>query len=118
MNLTPDRPEHDPSSNQYKPIRRAIAVLEALFEGDFSAKTEKELRLATGLAGTSLWRILQTLEALGWVVQIHESGTKAAHWRVSTKLARIAWAYERDAFRRVQQIEQEYQNVTGKELHA
>ena len=116
MTLATDNPGQHQKANHYKSLQRAAQVFEALFEDDFQGKATHEVAEETGIPDTVVWRILKTWSALGWVVQIPEPGHKAIRWRVSTRLAHIAWAYERDAFQRVQQIEQEYQNVTGKEL--
>lgn len=111
---------NDKSSNTgvTKSLQHAIRVFEALFEDGFAGKSVPEIVLGTGGSQTSIWRALQTLEALGWVVQVPEPGTKRVRWRVSTKMAAIAAAYEQHALRRVHEMRREYMDVTGKELRA
>lgn len=101
-----------------KSLQHAIRAFEALFEDGFAGKSVPEIALETGVPHTSIWRTLQTLEALGWVVQIPEPGTKRVRWRVSTKMAAIAAAYEQHALRRVHEVRSEYMSITGKELRA
>ncbi|MCW9058739.1 MAG: helix-turn-helix domain-containing protein [Gammaproteobacteria bacterium] len=101
-----------------KSLQRATEVFEALFEDDFAGRTDAEIAESTGIPVTTVWRALHTWLALGWVVQIHEPGTKAVRWRVSTRLARIATAYEQHALRRIHEVRNEYMAVTGKELRA
>lgn len=96
---------------------RGIRVLECLFENDFQGKTETAISQETDIPLTTVWRMLNTLKAAGWVVDVPVSGSKAKIWKVNgTVLIRIANKYDESTLRRIQAIEKEHLETTGKEL--
>lgn len=99
-------------------VFKAGKVLESLFKDDFKGKTITEIGKDTGVDPQSVRRSLLTWKALGWVVETPVSGSKQGCWKVSTKLAGIAHAYERYALSRIQGVRREYREVTGRELSA
>ena len=103
-----------PCTNQS--VSKALRVFEALFERDFEGRTLKEIAAATAIPTTTAWRLLKTLEAAGWVVEVPVPGQQHGRWRVSHKLASIADEYEQYCRRRRQDIEQEFFETTGRNL--
>lgn len=99
-------------------IIRGLTILECLFEDGFEGKTLDEIFKQTDIPWTTSWRMLKTMEAKGWVVEVPISGSKRGRWRVSTKLAAIADAYEQHALARLQVVRREFREVTGRELNA
>jgi len=98
-------------------FRRGLNVFECLFEDGFEGRTLQEICDITEIPSTTAWRLLKTLEAKGWVVEAPIAGSKQGCWRVSSRLAGIAHAYERFALERVHGIKSEFREVTGKELN-
>lgn len=96
---------------------RLLQVFECLCEDGFVGKTALELCAQTGIPMPTVWRVLKTLESYGWVVEVSVSGSKQVLWKVSTKMASIAHAYEQHALTRIQGVKSEFQQVTGKELN-
>lgn len=97
-------------------VGKALALFEALVAEGFQAKPLLEIAEAADVSPTTAWRLLKTLEAHGWVVEVPVAGSKQTRWRVATRLAGIAHAYQRDALSRVQAVRQEYRDATGEEL--
>lgn len=96
---------------------RCIRVLECLFENDFQGKTESTISKETGISLTTVWRMLNTLKVAGWVVDVPVSGSKAKVWKVNgSVLIGIANKYDESTLRRIQAIEKEHLEATGKEL--
>lgn len=99
-------------------ITRGLLLLECLFEDGFEGKTLEEISELIDVPRTTAWRMLKTMEARGWVVEVPISGSKQGRWQVSIKLAGIADAYEQHALARVQGVKREFREVTGRELNA
>ncbi|GGX96680.1 hypothetical protein GCM10007160_25380 [Litchfieldella qijiaojingensis] len=97
-------------------VGKALTLFEALVANGFQGKPLLDVAEAAGVNPTTAWRLLKTLEAHGWVVEVPVAGSKQSRWRVATRLASIAHAYQRDALGRVQAVRQEYRDVTGEEL--
>lgn len=97
-------------------VVKALRVLECLFEDGFSAKTLKQIQQATGIHTTTAWRLLQSLKAVGWVVEVATSAHCVLSWQVSDKLAAVASQYRRQALADTQAIERNYLTVTGENL--
>lgn len=104
--------------NKNRSVVRAITILECLFEDDFKGKTLGEISADTNIPSTTAWRILKTIEAKGWVIDVPIAGSKQGAWRLSTKIVGIADSYEQHALAQVQGIKREFQQVTGRELRA
>lgn len=102
-------------STSIRSLSRGLLILETLFKDDFQGKTLDCVAESTEIPKSSAWRILQALEVEGWVVGAPVGG-KQARWQISTKLASIAHAYEQHALARVQGIQREFREVTGKDL--
>lgn len=100
-------------------LAKGLRILEALLEGNFEAKTVVEIAAKTGLPHTTAWRMLKTLEAAGWVVEIPTASAAGHRWEVNADpLARIAHRYQERALKQVHAIKRRYHEVTGKELNA
>jgi len=99
-------------------IIRGLTILECLFEEGFEGKTLDEIFTQTDIPWTTSWRMLKTMEAKGWVVEVPIGGSKQGRWRASSKIVEIANAYERNAIAKVQGIKNEFSNMTGRELKA
>jgi len=97
-------------------VSKALVVFGVLLDDGFQGKTLAELEARVRVPRTTIWRLLKTLEAHGWVVEAPVPGTKGTSWRVSSQLAKVAHAYQRDALSRVQAVRREYRDVTGEEL--
>lgn len=106
------------SENMNNSILRGVQVLEYLFENDFQGKTETDVSNKTEIPLTTVFRILKTLESLGWVVEHAIPGSKLKLWKISIKLTEISKSYELNALRQVQQIKAEHFRVIGKEINA
>ncbi|MBQ0796246.1 helix-turn-helix domain-containing protein [Zhongshania sp.] len=97
-------------------LLRGLSIMECLFEDSFEGKTLDEIFEATDIPSSTAWRMLQTLEAKGWVVELPVGGSKQGRWRVSAKLTSISASYERHALEQVQTIKREFRGVVGKDL--
>lgn len=97
---------------------KALRIMESLFEDGFEGKTLDEVSQETGISRTTAWRLLNTMEAGGWVIETPVAGSKQGRWQVSTRLAGIADAYEQHALARAQRVKREFREVTGRELNA
>lgn len=97
-------------------VSKALALFEVLVTDGFKGKRLGEVAVAAEVPTTTAWRLLKTLEAHGWVVEVPVAGSKQGHWKVATRLASVAHAYQRDALNRLQAVRQEYRDVTGEEL--
>jgi DNA-binding IclR family transcriptional regulator len=97
-------------------VSKALSLFEVLVADNFQSKGLAEVAAMAQVSSSTAWRLLKTLEAHGWVVEVPVAGNKSSRWRVSTQLASIAHAYQRDALSRVQAVRQEYRQVTGEEL--
>lgn len=105
---------NDDTSNTFL---RGIQVLECLFENDFQGKTETTISKETEIPLTTVWRMLKTLKVAGWVFDVPVSGSKAKVWKVNgVVLIGIANQYDESTLRRIQAIEKEHLETTGKEL--
>lgn len=96
---------------------KALRIMDSLFEDGFEGKTLDEIIRATDISYTTAWRLLKTLEAGGWIVEIPMSGSKQGRWRMSTKIAGIASAYKQHALARIHDVKGEYRQITGMELN-
>ena len=99
-------------------VLRATRIMEALYEDGFEGKNLKEISRTTDIPLTTAWRLLKTLESEGWVIEMPVVGSKQGRWKVSTKLAAIADAYEQHALAQIQGVKWEFKQVTGRELSA
>jgi len=101
-------------------VVKAMRVLDCLFGDSFSGKTIEQIHQATGIPITTTWRLLKSLNAAGWVVEVATSSGKNAHWasswKVSDKLVAVAAQYRRQALADIQAIERNYLTVTGENL--
>jgi len=97
-------------------VSKAMGLFETLLNDGFQGKGLAEMAATAGVSTSTAWRLLKTLEAHGWVVEVPVAGSKLSRWKVSTQLAAIAHAYQRDTLSRVQAVRQEYRQVTGEEL--
>ncbi|MDW7745865.1 helix-turn-helix domain-containing protein [Halomonas sp.] len=97
-------------------VDKALTLFEALLADGFQGKPLLDVAAGAGVSPTTAWRLLKTLEAHGWVVEVPVAGSKRSQWRVATRLAGVAHAYQRDALNRLQAVRQEYRDVTGEEL--
>lgn len=104
------------SESMNQSVSKALVLFEALTTGDFQGKRLADVAEAAGVSTTTAWRLLRTLETHGWVVETPVAGSKQGHWKVATKLASVAHAYQRHALTRLQAVRQEYRDVTGEEL--
>ncbi|MCG6659297.1 helix-turn-helix domain-containing protein [Halomonas campisalis] len=105
------------SKEMNQSVSKAMTLFEALLADGFKGKRLGEIAVAVEVSTTTAWRLLKTLEAHGWVVEVPVPGSKGMHWKVSSQLVTVAHAYQRDALRRIQGVQQEYRNVTGEELN-
>ncbi len=103
-------------SDVNKSVLKAGRVLQSLFEDDFQGKTIREIYKTTGIDEQSVRRALITWEKLGWVTETMVAGSKSIHWKITRKLIEIAHAYEIETVRKAQALNQEYREITGKEL--
>lgn len=99
-------------------LMRGLSIMECLFEDSFEGKTLDEIFEATDIPSSTAWRMLQTLETKGWVVELPVGGSKQGRWRVSTKLISVSASYERHALAHVQSVKREFRDITGRELEA
>lgn len=104
-------------------IVKAVRVLESLFEDGFSGKTIEQIHQAAEIPRTTTWRLLKSLKAAGWVVEVSTSSGKNAHWtssswKVSDKIVAVSDQYRRQALADIQAIERAYLRVTGENLAA
>jgi len=97
-------------------VSKALALFDVLVADGYQGKQLIDIAIAAKVNPTTAWRLMKTLEAHGWVVEVPASGGKPSVWRVATQLASIAHAYQRDALHRLQAIQKEYRDVTGEEL--
>lgn len=97
-------------------VSKALSLFEVLVADSFQGKCLVDVAEVAGVPITTAWRLLKTLEAHGWVVESPIEGSKQGHWKVATKLASVAHAYQRQALSRLQAVRQEYRDVTGEEL--
>jgi DNA-binding IclR family transcriptional regulator len=96
--------------------QKAMRIFECLADGDFAGKTVLEICGDMRASQTTVWRLLKTMEAEGWVVELPRPGRKDGLWKISSKLSKVAHAYERHALAQMHQIEREFIEVTGREL--
>lgn len=100
-------------------LAKGLRVLEALFADGFQAKTAADVAGRVGLPHTTTWRLLKTLEAAGWVVEVPGVNGGELRWEVSADpLARIAFQYQERALTQVQALKRQYHDITGQELNA
>lgn len=97
-------------------VSKALTLFEALVRDGFEGKRLANVAEEAGVSTTTAWRLLKTLEAHGWVVEVPAAAGKQGSWRVATRLAGVAHAYQQDALSRIQAVRQEYRDVTGEEL--
>jgi|GEM_PF-1226464 DNA-binding IclR family transcriptional regulator len=97
-------------------VSKALSLFEVLVADGFESKGSAEVATRAGVSPSTAWRLLKTLEAHDWVVEVPVAGSKQSRWRVSTQLASVAHAYQRDALNRVQAVRREYRQVTGEDL--
>ncbi|OQW67458.1 MAG: hypothetical protein BVN35_20345 [Proteobacteria bacterium ST_bin11] len=98
-------------------LARGIQILECLFDNDFQGKTEMEICKQTGIPLTTTFRHLKMLKSVGWAEDFPVEGSKTKIWKVNgSALVKTATKYQESALRRVQAIEKEFLEVTGKEL--
>lgn len=97
-------------------VSRALAIFDVLVADGYQGKPLQDVAIAAKVSPTTAWRLMKTLEAHGWVVEVPVAGSKQSMWRVATRLASVAHAYQRDALSRVQSVRQEYRETTGQEL--
>lgn len=98
---------------------KGIRVLEAMFEDGFHARTVAEIASRAELPHTTTWRLLKTLEARGWVVEIPSAASSQHRWELSADpLARIAHRYQEHALNQIHAIKNQFHDITGKELNA
>lgn len=97
-------------------VSKALSLFDVLVADDFQGKGLAEAAAEAEVSTGTAWRLLKTLEAYGWVVEVPVAGSKQIRWRVATQLAEVAYAYERHAVSQIQAVRQEYRDVTGEEL--
>ena len=64
-------------------VLKGIRILEVLTADDFEAKTLEHIAKAAGIPGTTTWRLLKTLEASGWVVEMPAAQASQSCWQSS-----------------------------------
>lgn len=97
-------------------VIKGLRVLEALFEDGFAAKTKRQIIADTGLAHSSTWRQLKTLEHQGWIVEVPAETPGQVAWRLSDKLIRISIEFKKHTLAGVQATERDYLELTGEIL--
>lgn len=97
-------------------VSKALVLFEVLVADGFQGKSLAEVAESAGVSSTTAWRLLKTLEAHGWVIESPAEAGRQGRWKVATRLASVAHAYQREALSRLQAVRQEYRDVTGEEL--
>lgn len=97
-------------------VSKALTLFDVLITDGYQGKPLVDIAIAANVNPTTAWRLMKTLEAYGWVVEVPVAGSKQPQWRVATRLASVAHAYQRNALDRVQAVRREYRDVTGEEL--
>lgn len=104
--------------SEIKTLARGIALLECLMPSEaWEGKTREELAAAAGIPAQTVWRLLKSLEKLGWVDAMAPNKAGQAKYRIGAKkMIETAVNYKRYMIGARQALENTYFETTGEKL--
>lgn len=89
-----------------------VRVVTAMSHPDFSPKSMAEIAKQAGLAETTTWRILKSLEKQGWTTH----NPKDHAWILGSPIIKLAHAHRRYMLNKMNSIQSDYESIAGESL--